>query len=176
MMTPSLFRRLGADRRGVSAVEFALIAPVLVLLYFGLTEFCQAQMAQKRVNHVAATIGDLIAQNGQLTRSEVDSFLQAGDLIMSPYAPENLQLRVSSVRRSGDNYTLVWSCCASHWSGSLSETPAIGDDIVEDGKTVIVAETTYTYDSPTKYVMGDGFEFAHTAYLHPRDGDVVLKD
>ena len=75
MMTPSLFRRLRADSRGVSAVEFALIAPVILLFYFALTEFCQAQMAQKRVNHVAATIGDLVAQNGQLTRSEVDSFL-----------------------------------------------------------------------------------------------------
>ena len=175
MMTPSLFRRLGADRRGVSAVEFALIAPVLVLLYFGLTEFCQAQMAQKRVNHVAATIGDLIAQNGQLTRSDVDSFLDAGDLIMSPYAPEDLQLRVSSVRRNGSKYTLVWSR-GSRWGGSLTATPAISDDIVADGKTVIVAEAKYSYDSPTRYVMGDGFEFTHTAYLHPRDGDVVLTD
>ena len=171
-MTPSLFRRLRADSRGVSAVEFALIAPVILLLYFGLTEFCQAQ---KRVNHVAATIGDLIAQNGQLTSSEVTSFLQAGDLIMSPYAPEDLQLRVSSVRRNGSKYTLVWSR-GSRWGGSLTATPAISDDIVADGKTVIVAEAKYSYDSPTRYVMGDGFEFTHTAYLHPRDGDVVLKD
>lgn len=174
-MKPSLFQRLRSDRRGVSAVEFALIAPLILLFYFGLTEFCQAQMAQKRVNHIAATVGDLIAQNGQLKGSEVESFLQAGDLIMGPYPVSTLQLRVSSVRRDGDKYTVVWSR-GSRWTGSLSEIPAIGDDIVANGKTVIVAETKYDYASPTKYVLGSGIHLAHTAYLHPRDGDVVLTD
>jgi Flp pilus assembly protein TadG len=36
------------DRRGVSAVEFALIAPVLVIFYCGLAELTQAMMAQRR--------------------------------------------------------------------------------------------------------------------------------
>ena len=168
MMTPSLFRRLRADSRGVSAVEFALIAPVILLFYFALTEFCQAQMAQKRVNHVAATIGDLVAQNGQLTRSEVDSFLQAGDLIMAPYPVQTLRLRVSSVIRQNDAYTVQWSR-GSNWSGSAA--PTVPDGMISNGQTVIVSEARYTYVSAMN--LADGVNLSHTAYNLPRDQGAI---
>ena len=51
-----LLTRLRGDRRGVSAVEFALIAPVIIVFYFGLAEFCQAFMAQKRMGRTAAAM------------------------------------------------------------------------------------------------------------------------
>ena len=37
------------DRRGAAAVEFAFIAPVLIIMYCGLAELSQAMMAQHRV-------------------------------------------------------------------------------------------------------------------------------
>jgi Flp pilus assembly protein TadG len=40
--------RFWRDRRGVSAVEFALIAPVLMIFYFGMAELTEAMMAQRR--------------------------------------------------------------------------------------------------------------------------------
>ncbi|MBP8248028.1 MAG: pilus assembly protein, partial [Phenylobacterium sp.] len=55
-------RRFRDDREGVSAVEFALIAPIMILFYFGMAEICQGFMAQKRTQHVASTIADLVAQ------------------------------------------------------------------------------------------------------------------
>jgi hypothetical protein len=33
-----MFGRFGRDRRGVSAVEFALLAPIMITLYFGCVE------------------------------------------------------------------------------------------------------------------------------------------
>jgi Flp pilus assembly protein TadG len=59
--------RFWRDRRGVSAVEFALIAPVLVIFYCGMAELTQAMMAQRRVSNIASSIGDVVAQNAQLT-------------------------------------------------------------------------------------------------------------
>ncbi|MDP2765777.1 MAG: pilus assembly protein, partial [Brevundimonas sp.] len=47
-MRRGIFRRLSGDERGVSAVEFAMLAPVLIAFYFGMAEFCQGFMAQKR--------------------------------------------------------------------------------------------------------------------------------
>ena len=60
------------DRRGVSAVEFALIAPVLVIFYCGLAELTQAMMAQRRLSNIASSIGDLVAQSAQLNDASRD--------------------------------------------------------------------------------------------------------
>ncbi len=57
-----LLKRLLQDRRGVSAIEFALIAPVMITIYFGLIEFSQGYMAERRAGHVASMVADLVAQ------------------------------------------------------------------------------------------------------------------
>ena len=62
-----VLRRLIADRRGVSAVEFALVAPILVLLYFGLVELSQAATADRRLAHATSAVGDLVAQASSVT-------------------------------------------------------------------------------------------------------------
>ena len=61
-MRRGLFSRLGRDERGVSAVEFAMLAPVLIGFYFGMAEFCQGFMAQKRMGHVTSMVADLVAR------------------------------------------------------------------------------------------------------------------
>ena len=68
-------RGFRADRRGVSAVEFALIAPVLIVFYFGIAELTQAMMASRRASHVASSIGDLVAQEQSVTNAEMTKVL-----------------------------------------------------------------------------------------------------
>ena len=45
-MMRGLIPRLARDQRGVSAIEIALIAPMLITFYMGVTEMCQGFMAQ----------------------------------------------------------------------------------------------------------------------------------
>ena len=46
---PRFARRFLGDRRGVSAIEFAFIAPVMILMYFGVAELTQGMMAERRM-------------------------------------------------------------------------------------------------------------------------------
>ena len=62
-----------ADKRGVSAVEFALIAPILIMIYLALAELTLGMMASRRTSHLAATIGDLAAQSENLTDANITS-------------------------------------------------------------------------------------------------------
>ena len=57
-----LRRTLGRREEGVAAVEFALIMPFLLLLYFGSMEASALFTADKRVNSISATVGDLDSQ------------------------------------------------------------------------------------------------------------------
>jgi Flp pilus assembly protein TadG len=171
-MTRSLFRRLAGDERGISAVEFALLAPVVIAFYMGLSEFCQGYMAQKRMGHVSAAVADLIAQEETVTRANVDDIFGIGGLIMKPFSTTPLKQRVTSVTRTGNKVNVDWSRGAG--LPALTGEVTIPADLLTDGQSLIIAEATYDYDSPADYLMPGLTKFSHTYYLRPRVSDKTL--
>lgn len=168
MRRRGLFRRLGGDERGVSAVEFALLAPVLIAFYFGMAEFCQGFMAQKRMGHVSAMVADLVAQEDTVTRANLDDIFDIGGLIMKPFATAALKQRVSSVTRTAGVARVDWSRGDGMTARAVDSTITLPANLVANGESVIVSEATYDYDSPVDYFMPGITRFSHIYYLRPR--------
>lgn len=173
MTRPSLFRRLAADDRGISAVEFALLAPVLILFYMGMTEFCQGFMAQKRMSHVTSMVADLVAQEKSVNPDNLGDIFDIGGLIMKPFPTTTLHLRVSSVTRTAGVTKVDWS-----WSEGMvplgeGDPFTVPPGLIENGQSIIVSEATYDYDSAADYLMPGLTRFTRSYYLRPRHVDVV---
>jgi Flp pilus assembly protein TadG len=171
MKKRSLIRRLTGDERGVSAIEFAMLAPVLIAFYMGMTEFCQGFMAQKRMGHVSAAVADLIAQEETVTPATIDDIFDIGGLIMKPFSTETLHQRVSSVTNVSGAATVDWSRADGMTARGVGSTMTLPADLIAPGESVIVAEVTYDYDSAADYLMPGLTRFAHTYYLRPRTVD-----
>jgi len=171
MKRRSLIRRWTGDERGVSAIEFAMLAPVLIAFYMGMTEFCQGFMAQKRMGHVSAMVADLIAQEETVAAATIDDIFDIGGLIMKPFPTTTLHQRVSSVSRASGSATVDWSRGDGMTARAVGSTMTLPADLVEDGESVIVAEVTYDYDSAADYLMPGLTRFSHTYYLRPRTAD-----
>lgn len=171
MMRRGLFRRLAGDERGVSAVEFAMLAPVLIAFYFGMAEFCQGYMAQKRMGHVSAMVADLVAQEETISTASLDDIFDIGDLIMKPFPTTTLKQRVSSVTRTSGIARVDWSRGDGMDPRAVASTITLPDDLITDGESVIVSEATYDYDSPVDYLMPTVTRFSHIYYLRPRTVD-----
>ena len=174
MMRRGLFRRLGSDERGVSAVEFALLAPVLIAFYFGMAEFCQGFMAQKRMGHVSAMVADLVAQEETVSRANIDDIFDIGGLIMKPFATSGLKQRVSSVTRTSGVARVDWSRGDGLTARAVNSTITLPTDLIANGESIIVSEATYDYDSPVDYFMPGITRFSHIYYLRPRTVDKTL--
>jgi Flp pilus assembly protein TadG len=162
---------LADDARGVAAVEFALIVPILILLYFGVVELTQGVMAQQRTAHTSSTIGDLVAQSSSITAAEVDDIFSIGDTIMYPYPTTPLGMRVSSVSENAQGVaTVVWS----RGSGltKLAANSTVTDpnlaNTISPSQSVIIAEAQYTYTSVFSYIMPNPVVFDQKYYLRPR--------
>ncbi len=163
------WRKLGSDRRGVSAVEFAMLAPVMIFFYFGLAEFCQGYMAQKRASHSAAMVADLIAQQEQITTGEIDDIFEVGELIMAPFTADGMSLRVSSARRIDDSTVRIdWSRGSGMTARTTGSTITVPAGLIAIGESVVMSESLYDYDSPVDYMMPGITTFSHTFYLRPR--------
>jgi len=103
-------RRLPANRDGATAIEFALIAPVMILLYFGLLEFSQGFMAQRRASHAASVVSDLVAQSERTNRAGIDAIYAVGGLIMRPFPAAELSIRTTSISVDARGVaTIEWS-------------------------------------------------------------------
>ena len=64
-------RRLIGDERGVSAVEFAMLLPLMLTLYLGAVEVSQGIGADRKVTLTARTIADLVSQVSSIGNSDM---------------------------------------------------------------------------------------------------------
>ena len=172
-MGRNLLSRLARDTRGLAAVEFAILAPVMILIYVGVAEVCQGYMAMKRTNHVAAMVGDLVTQNSSLDQAGFTNVFGIGGQIMAPFPVTTLKQRVTSITRiSATKLQLDWSKGDGMSPMTLSEA-SVPDDLIAPGQTVIITEAYYAYKSPLGYVMPALTNFKHTTYLQPRNTNTV---
>ncbi|WP_296816838.1 TadE/TadG family type IV pilus assembly protein [Brevundimonas sp.] len=162
------------DRRGVSAVEFAMLAPVMVAFYFGLSELCQGYMAQKRVGHVASIIADLISQDEAVSSGEIADIFTVGATVLKPFSSTTLAQRVSSVTVDSSGVARVdWSRGSGMTARAAASTVTLPSGLVGNGESVIMSEVTYDYDSPVDYMMPGLTRFSQTHYLRPRRVDRI---
>ncbi|MBX3478748.1 MAG: pilus assembly protein [Brevundimonas sp.] len=176
-LSGGLLTRLARDRRGVSAVEFALLAPIMIGFYFGLAEFCQGYMAQKRMGHASAMVADLVAQTDIVTNSQLDDFFEIGGLIMKPFSASPLSLRVTQVTRDSNNIAKVsWSRGKGMTALKSGNTVTLPNGLIDKGESIIMAEAIYDYDSPVDFLMPSITRFSHTYYLRPRLTEQVTLD
>lgn len=169
----NIFSRLARDTRGLAAVEFAILAPVMILIYVGVAEVCQGYMAMKRTNHVAAMVGDLVTQNSAIDQAGFTNIFGIGGQIMAPFPVTTLKQRITSVTRiSSTKLQLDWSKGDGMSAMKISEA-VVPSGVIAPGQTVIITEAYYAYRSPLGYVMPALTNFKHTTYLLPRDNNTV---
>lgn len=163
------------DRRGVAAVEFAFIAPVLLLIYMGLAEVTMALMAERRAGHAAAAVADLIAQDTLTSKSEIDDVFAIAEEIVSPFSGNGLKMRITAIKADGSGTPkVVWSrgksMSAHSKGGTISGLP---DDIIAANETLIFSEMEYAFTSPIRYVIPNALTFKEKYYLRPRKLEMV---
>lgn len=160
------------DARGVAAVEFALVVPPLIACYFGLAEFCQAYMAQKRAQHTTSQVADMVARAPTTTRAEIDAIMDVGSLIMRPFPEAPLQLRVTSITRGTDGIARVdWS--RGRGMTGLSGVQTVPAGLIANGETIIMGESQYVYESPIGRLLPGVTNFGGRHYLRPRLTDRI---
>ncbi|OYW82092.1 MAG: response regulator [Asticcacaulis sp. 32-58-5] len=174
-------RKFMGDRKGVSAVEFALIAPILITLYLGLAELTLGMMASRKASHLAASIGDLAAQSESLTNANVADLFEIGDSIIAPFdGGSALKVRITCVTmdKTDNKAKVIWSdphVWTEENTNDSAVIAAITTTQLPVGQSLIVTEVEYDYDSPLHSFLPANTKFKDVFYHHPRNGSVVVR-
>ena len=159
-------RRAAADRRGVSAIEFALIFPVIFVLHIAAAEALQVYQAQRNVAHIAAAMADITAQNRAVSTAELNDILAAGSAMLHPFPLDTLQQRISSLSaNSSGSVSTDWTVNKSYGGGG---GPSVPDGYLAAGESVIVTDVIYDYRPAFGFFLPDTIRMTRHAYVRPR--------
>jgi Flp pilus assembly protein TadG len=121
--------RLLADRRGMAALEFALIAPLLLSMYFVTMEVAQGIEANKKVSRVGSMVADLVTQQPSISRSELEAIMQIGSAILLPYNRSQPDITVTAIQltdKTNPKAIVQWSRRLRN--GTFMEGPVKGTE------------------------------------------------
>lgn len=102
------FRIFKKDSEGVAAVEFALIAPILLLLFIGTIEISLLIAVDRKISRTSSAIADLISQGGFSagnSENEIRSIFGMTDRIMYPYSNRIPCVVISKIKVEAENDT-----------------------------------------------------------------------
>ena len=92
------------DRRGVAAIEFAFVAPLLMVLYFVTMEVTQAIETNKKVSRIGSMVADLVTQQSQeTTKNVVEPIMQIGEAILLPYSRTRPVIEITGIEITKDS-------------------------------------------------------------------------
>ncbi|MBN8997199.1 MAG: pilus assembly protein [Rhizobiales bacterium] len=173
----AMIRRLRRQEEGVSAVEFALLLPVMLILFFGCVEVGDALTIDRKVTHVASTLADLVTQSKSVTSTDVSNIFGAAASILSPYSSATLKMKVSGVTvDSKGNATVTWSKASNDTALTKGTPLTMPAAMMTPSTFTVVAEVHFPYRPTVGYVMTGSFDLHSTFYLRPRASDKVCLD
>jgi Flp pilus assembly protein TadG len=169
----SLLARFSRDRKGVSAIEFAIILPFMLLLYIGSVELGEGYQVQYQVTDTARTVTDLASQYISLNASTMSSILNASSTIIAPYSNSNLTVTVSQVKvnTGATNGTVYqWSCSLNGTKRTLNTTVTLPTNLQAPTSTIylVYGEVSYPFTPPLGGGISGTINMNQTAWFYPR--------
>ncbi len=151
--------RFAGDEGGVSALEFALLLPLMITLYLGGVEISQAVTADRKTTLVSHTTGDLVAQSSDVTTADMTNVLNAASSVVYPFAVANLKVTVSSVCIDSQQRATV---------ASGTVTSSIPAALLVANTSVIWGEASYSYRPTIGWTITGTLNLSDKIFLRPR--------
>jgi Flp pilus assembly protein TadG len=170
-------RRFGAAKQGLAALEFAIIAPLLMVpLLLGSVDLIDVMGANKRAQNAAASLADVVARDTEISTPELNGMWEALEVLMYPNDPVEMEIRITSV--SIENATtarVVWSEGHGGMSPRQAGTTVSGLDarMMTPGTSLIMAEAVYKHHAPLRFLFQSEIRMTHNAYRRSRLVDPI---
>ena len=162
-----------ANDSGLAAVEFALLLPVMITLFFGVVEVSLALLCRADVTNVASSAADLIAQESAVSTGDMTNVFSAANALLYPYDTSVAKITVSSIvydttTKSLTSGKVAWSCTRNGTQRTPGATVTLPSDLMTANGSVIMSEISYNYSSPTTKIITGIKTMTNTFYTKPR--------
>ena len=186
-------RRLAPNQSGTVAVEFALLAPLMITLFLCCLEVTNLVMAYLKLNAAVQTAADLVAQQ-KTTQSiaNITDYANAAKDTMAPLPTAGLNVAFVSMVWVAGVPSMSPGPANGGWHQEVGGAAITAPDVIArrvcsgtnaagttvtalcpNGDSVIIVQGTYAYSSPFSWLIPGNFNFVDIAITRPRFVTVV---
>lgn len=163
----SKFRKFIHETRGIAAIEFALIMPFMLIIYFGLFDITALVSMNRKVTYSASVVADLVAQNKtSVLKADIQNYFNAANMVMSPTPAAQVRVEVFGYRKSGLTISQIWKVDNGQASacGAAPATSAM-DPLMVAGNDLVVARVCMTYEVYAANFLGHSIVNASSFFI-----------
>lgn len=163
------------DKEGTSAIEFALLAPLMIAIYFGTVEISKLLITKNKVETVAETISDLVAQSTTITTTELADIFSIATSTLSLEEDLEFNIVVTAINTQpngeGDPESkVIWSESKKGTKKQVVNTIVndLPDGLARNFETVIMTELYYNHSAIFEFFIKGKKSFDRVFYSKPR--------
>jgi Flp pilus assembly protein TadG len=189
-MTSGFLRSFLRNQDGVAATEFALISPILVLLFLGVVELSNLLIADAKLRAVTSSVSDLVTQDvdGAISTSDISLMNEAAAQIMFPMPTAPLQLTIVDyqIDTSDSSVSVRWKRQLDPPAAPVEPaTPACADGtglpsglVADTFNDVVRVDGTYAYTPILLFFAGKWgvLNLSTTSFNMPRYSLTLVPD
>ncbi|MDX2145060.1 MAG: TadE/TadG family type IV pilus assembly protein, partial [Rhodospirillaceae bacterium] len=186
-------KRLRRDTRGIAALEFGYLAPIMMLMFVCTIELGRMIAIDRRFSQATAMVADLVTRETEITATDLTGTVGESNggiygiirHIMAPYDVTNLTMSITPVQANPDDADdiRVYANTANRppYNGGdnrpRGQAFALPNGLIAPGASAIVVESTYVYEpiflSYLTQVLGwSNFNWEDRVVLSPRENCV----
>jgi Flp pilus assembly protein TadG len=176
---PELIARIvsfAGDRRGISAVEFAMLLPLMVTLYLGVVEVTQGVAIDRKVTLTTRTMADLASRVTSINNADMGNMLNATSAVIAPYDQSKVKVVLSAVNIDANGTAKIgWSDTLHGSARAVGSTVAVPTVLATPNTTLIWSEVSYNYAPTFGYVLTGNMNLTDQIYMRPRLSDTITR-
>jgi Flp pilus assembly protein TadG len=172
-----LVTTLSENTGGIAAVEFAMILPIMLVLFFGTVEMSNGVAVYRKVTLMAHTLSDLTSQSTEVqSTTDLPNFFAASTGVMAPYSATPITQSITEIWVNASGQARVqWSYPTPITPGTVVTIPPNLAGPSDYNTYVIYSQVSYLYTPAVGYVMSKaGVTLSDFAYTRPRQSLCVL--
>lgn len=172
-------RRFVDDRRGVGAIEFAIVAPLLLMTYIGAFEITVAVTMSRKISRASSTVSDLLTRTETTNKTTLDSMKDVTKNIVAPFSQDGYTLKITGIAiDSSGKATVAWSRDQASAVPYAKGTPVTLPTEM-DAKGTFIVRTEFSVPH-TIFLMAPGLasninkiNLSKTSYFRQRTGTEI---
>ena len=163
-----------ANKSGVAAIEFAMLMPLMLVLYLGCSELATGVAIERKVTLTARALADLSSQFTAIAQNDMTNILNASADIIAPYPSAQLVAVVSELSINAQGQAVVvWSSAYNGTARIVGSTVTVPASLATPNSYLLLGEAQYSYAPGLgKSVVGN-LTLSNTMYMRPRQSNSV---